>query len=93
MNKPTYKTVSEITSLNETDKVGVVSFNNSIKVYPYLYNNRYEIVNDNIGEYYYAFSYCPQTKSAVNYNRILKKKNEKVCCNGEPFFILVETKI
>ena len=82
MNNPNYKSVSEITELKETDKVGIVSFNNSIKVYPYIYNNTFEIVNDNIGEYYYAFSYCPQTKSAINYNRVLKNDTLDLIASG-----------
>lgn len=82
MNTPSFKSIDEVTQLDDTDKVGVVSFNNTIKVYPYKYNNTYEVVNDNIGAYYYAFSYCPQTKSAINYNRIIDKDTLNLIASG-----------
>ncbi|NVK51702.1 MAG: DUF3179 domain-containing protein [Flavobacteriaceae bacterium] len=75
MNSPIYKTVQEVTNLKENDRVAIVSYQNQVKVYPYLYNNKFEVVNDSIGTYYYAVSYCPQTKSAVNFNRITAQKD------------------
>lgn len=82
MKTPIYKTVKEFTNLNDNDKVAIVSYQNQIKVYPYLYNNRYEIVNDSIGEYFYAVSYCPQTKSAINFNRIVQNDTLDLVASG-----------
>ncbi len=82
MKNPIYKSVTEFTILNDTDKVAIVSYQNQIKVYPYLYTNRYEIVNDSIGEYFYAMSYCPQTKSAINFNRITQNDTLDLVASG-----------
>lgn len=79
---PIYKSVSEFTILKDEDKVAIVSYHNQIKVYPYLYTNRYEIVNDSIGDYFYAVSYCPQTKSAVNFNRIIQNDTLDLVASG-----------
>ena len=82
MKNPIYRSVSEFTNLNDNDKVAVVSYKNQIKVYPYLYNNRYEVVNDSIGEYFYAVTYCPQTKSAINFNRIVQNDTLDLVASG-----------
>lgn len=82
MKNPIYKSVTEFTNLNDTDKVAIVSYQNQIKVYPYLYTNRYEIVNDSIGDYFYAVSYCPQTKSAINFNRITQNDTLDLVASG-----------
>ena len=82
MKSPIYKSVTEFSNLNDTDKVAIVSYQNQIKVYPYLYTNRYEIVNDSIGEYFYAVSYCPQTKSAINFNRITQNDTLDLVASG-----------
>jgi hypothetical protein len=82
VNKPIYKSVDEMTELKDTDEVAIVSYHNKIKVYPYLYTNKSEIVNDSIGDFYYAVSYCPQTKSAVNYNRITANDTLDLVASG-----------
>ena len=82
VNVPIYKSVSEMTELKELDKVAIVSYNNKIKVYPYLYTNKSEIVNDSIGDYFYAVSYCPQTKSAINFNRIVQNDTIELVASG-----------
>ncbi|MBL4643193.1 MAG: DUF3179 domain-containing protein, partial [Flavobacteriaceae bacterium] len=82
MKNPMYKSVTEFTNLNDTDKVAIVSYQNQIKVYPYLYTNKYEIVNDSIGDYFYAVSYCPQTKSAINFNRITQNDTLDLVASG-----------
>jgi hypothetical protein len=79
---PIYKSVSEFSNLKDDDKVAIVSYQNAIKVYPYLYTNRYEIVNDSIGDYFYAVSYCPQTKSAINFNRIVQSDTLDLVASG-----------
>ena len=79
---PIYKPVNEFSNLKDDDKVAVVSYQNEIKVYPYLYTNRYEIVNDSIGDYFYAVSYCPQTKSAINFNRIVENDTIDLVASG-----------
>lgn len=82
VNKPIYKTVSEMTNLKDSDRVAIVSYHNRIKVYPYLYVNKSEIVNDSIGKYFYAVSYCPQTKSAINFNRIVQNDTLDLVASG-----------
>lgn len=79
---PIYKTVHQFSNLKDDDKVAIVSYQNKIKVYPYLYTNRYEIVNDSIGDYFYAVSYCPQTKSAINFNRIVQNDTLDLVASG-----------
>ena len=82
MNTPQFKNVNEVKNLNDEHKVAIVSFEGVIKVYPYLYNDTYEIVNDRINKNYYAVSYCPQTKSAINYNRIVKNDTLDLIASG-----------
>lgn len=79
---PIYKSVNEFSNLKDDDKVAIVSYQNEIKVYPYLYTNRYEVVNDSIGDYFYAVSYCPQTKSAINFNRIVQNDTLDLVASG-----------
>ena len=79
---PIYKSVKDFSNLKDDDKVAVVSYQNEIKVYPYVYTNRYEIVNDSIGDYFYAVSYCPQTKSAINFNRIVQNDTLDLVASG-----------
>ncbi len=79
---PIYKAVNEFSNLKDDDKVAIVSYQNKIKVYPYLYTNKYEIVNDSIGDYFYAVSYCPQTKSAINFNRIVQNDTLDLVASG-----------
>lgn len=79
---PIYKSVNEFSNLKDEDKVAIVSYQNEIKVYPYLYTNRYEVVNDSIGNYFYAVSYCPQTKSAINFNRIVENDTLDLVASG-----------
>ena len=82
MNNPQFKNVSDVTNLRDDHRVAIVSFDNSIRVYPYLYNDTYEIVNDHLHGKYYAVSYCPQTKSAINYNRIVKTDTLDLVASG-----------
>ncbi|WP_347174823.1 DUF3179 domain-containing (seleno)protein [Polaribacter uvawellassae] len=79
---PIYKAVNEFSNLKDDDKVAIVSYQNKIKVYPYVYTNKYEIVNDSIGDYFYAVSYCPQTKSAINFNRIVQNDTLDLVASG-----------
>ena len=82
IKSPKFKAVSSFTNLSNDDKVAMVSFNGKVKVYPYLYVNRSEIVNDYIDNYYFAISYCPQTKSAINYNRIVQNDTLDLVASG-----------
>ena len=82
IKSPKFKAVNSFTNLSDDDKVALVSFNGEVKVYPYLYVNRSEIVNDHIDTFYYAISYCPQTKSAINYNRIVQNDTLDLVASG-----------
>ena len=82
LKTPIFKSVNEFSNLKNTDKVAIVSYQNMVKVYPYLYTNRYEIINDSIGDYFYAVSYCPQTKSAINFNRVILNDTLDLVASG-----------
>ncbi|NOR87697.1 MAG: DUF3179 domain-containing protein [Bacteroidales bacterium] len=55
--------------LNPFEKVYVYRFENTLKVYPQNILAIHEIVNDHIGDHYFAITYCPLTASAIAWNR------------------------
>ncbi len=67
-DNPEYTTVSN-TDLPDNERVGVMSFGDEIRVYPYPYTFATEIINDEYQSQKYAFTYCPITKSALAYTR------------------------
>lgn len=67
-DNPEYNTVAN-TNLPDSERVGVVVFDNEIRVYPYPHTFATEIINDVYLTQKYAFSYCPITKSAVAFTR------------------------
>ena len=52
-------------NLSDVVLVGILNFGNEIRVYPYVYVNQNEIINDVYNGQKFAFSYCPITRSAV----------------------------
>lgn len=52
-------------NLSDVELVGILKFGNEIRVYPYVYVNQNEIINDVYNGHKFAFSYCPITRSAV----------------------------
>jgi hypothetical protein len=67
-DNPEYTTVAN-TDLPNSERVGVMSFGDEIRVYPYPNTFATEIINDQYQSQKYAFTYCPITKSALAYTR------------------------
>jgi len=67
-DNPEYTTVLN-TNLPNSERVGVMSFGDEIRVYPYPHTFATEIINDEYQSQKYAFTYCPITKSALAYTR------------------------
>ena len=64
IENPEFTNVQNI-DLANNELVGVVNFGNEIRVYPYVYINHVEVINDSYNGQKFAFTYCPLTKSAV----------------------------
>ncbi len=69
IDEPVFIDPSEVTFLDDNDLVIAVAFDEVVKVYPHPILDWHEIVNDEIGEHYFALTYCPLTGTAVNWNR------------------------
>ncbi len=67
-DSPEYITVAN-TDLPDSERVGVMSFGDEIRVYPYPHTFATEIINDEYQSQKYAFTYCPITKSALAFTR------------------------
>ncbi|TJY37112.1 DUF3179 domain-containing (seleno)protein [Pontimicrobium aquaticum] len=67
-DNPEYTTVAN-TNLLDNERVGVMSFGDEVRVYPYPHTFATEIINDTYQSQKYAFTYCPLTKSAIAYTR------------------------
>ncbi|WP_347922714.1 DUF3179 domain-containing (seleno)protein [Pontimicrobium sp. SW4] len=67
-DNPEYTTVAN-TNLQNSERVGVMSFGDEVRVYPYPNTFATEIINDQYQSQKYAFTYCPITKSALAYTR------------------------
>jgi len=67
-DNPEYTTVANI-DLPNSERVGVMSFGDEVRVYPYPNTFATEIINDQYQSQKYAFTYCPITKSALAYTR------------------------
>ncbi|MBU2939755.1 DUF3179 domain-containing protein [Lacinutrix sp. C3R15] len=65
---PEFVSVSN-TDLTNNSLVGIVSSGSSVRIFPYAYVLRYEIINTSFNGRDYAFSYCPITKSAIAFQR------------------------
>lgn len=65
---PEFTSVSDI-NIGDNSLVGIISFGNAIRVFPYEFMTHNEIVNDEFQGIKYAFSYCPLTKSSLAFKR------------------------
>lgn len=65
---PEFVSVNNV-NLSDNELVGVVNFGSGIRVYPYVYINHNEVVNDEFNGQKYAFSRCPLTKSSLAFTR------------------------
>ena len=68
VENPEFTLVSKV-SIADDSRVGIAIIGSEVRVYPYRYILRSEIVNDEQNGQKYAFSYCPITKSAVAFTR------------------------
>ncbi len=65
---PEFTSINNV-NLTDDELVGVVNFGSEVRVYPYVYVNQNEIINDEFNGQKFAFSYCPLTKSSVAFWR------------------------
>ncbi len=72
IDKPVFVKVNKVDFLEESDLVFALKENNIVKIYPLSIMAGHEIVNDSIGNLYFVVSYCPQTKSAICFNRKIR---------------------
>ncbi len=73
---------SEVEFLSDESLAAVVYLEGEIRVYPYLYLNAFESVNDQINGISYALTYCPQTQSALLINNKFKTDNFVLRASG-----------
>jgi hypothetical protein len=55
--------------LPDESLVAVVNIENETRVYPYVYIEHFESINDRIGDVNYSMTYCPITQSGMLINR------------------------
>ncbi len=61
--------VKNIDFLSDDALVAAVNIDGVVKIYPYVYLNNFESVNDKINDKSFALTYCPLTQSALMINR------------------------
>ncbi len=71
ISNPKFKPDSTITFLSDDDLVIGVKFEGQLRTYAHLILDWHEIVNDNLGQRYFALTYCPLTGSAIAWDRNL----------------------
>ena len=74
IDDPTFKPVSEIDELGETEPVIGVSINGQAKAYPLRIMIQYEIVNDELDGVPITATFCPLCNAAIVFNRRVGKK-------------------
>jgi len=70
IENPQYKAAREIDFLSENDFVFITKVGGDLLVYPHRYMN-VEVVNDEVNGIYMAVTYCPLTRSGINWNRVV----------------------
>ncbi len=69
-----YFEVLDTNNINPKQTVLVYRHGNVVKIYPENILWSHEIVNDHIGDHYFAITYCPLTGSAVAWDRTINGK-------------------
>ena len=69
VDNPLFIQATDVNFLKDDDLVIAVYFEDEVKVYPHVILDWHEIVNDNIGDHYFALTYCPLTGTGINWNR------------------------
>ncbi len=72
-------------SLKSDENVYVYRFGNTIKVYPQNVMGVHEIVNDRIGDHYFAVTFCPLTGSALAWDREIRGEPTEFGVSGHLF--------
>lgn len=63
-DNPKFTTVDN-TELGDELRVGMIKFKDEIRVYPYEFTFKHEVINDVYKESKFVFTYCPLTKSSL----------------------------
>lgn len=82
IDNPSFKKVDEIENVIDNDLVLLFSYNGKLKVFPYIYLNYSEVVNDKIDDLEYVATYCPQTKSGICFNKNIGYKSLNLFASG-----------
>lgn len=71
IDDPHFEPVSE-SHWKQDDRMLVSHYNGHIKAYPIAILEAHEIVNDHVGDFYFAVTYCPLTGSGMSWNRTIE---------------------
>jgi len=85
IENPQFTTVSSQSSFQDNFLVAVISFDNEVRVYPYVTIDKYECVNDSYNGKTFAISHCPQTESAIAWNRSFQNTKLSIRSSGYLF--------
>lgn len=69
ITNPTLTPINEVENLNDDSTVAIVSFDDTVKIYPLSKIHNYEAINDQTNNNLFTVSYCPITESVININR------------------------
>jgi hypothetical protein len=68
IDKPHFEILSNAT-IERNEVVYIYQYGDTIKIYPETILAGHEVVNDRIGNHFFAITYCPLTGSAIVWNR------------------------
>lgn len=85
VNNPEFKSVTEVEGVEDDDRVILVKIEEQIKVYPYVYLNYSEVINDEVKNTKFIVSYCPQTKSGICFSANFNNQNINMIASGYLF--------
>lgn len=70
IENPEYSTVDEIVHLRDDDLVFLTKASGTVQVFPYRHM-LVEVVNESVNGVWMAITYCPITRSGINWNRVV----------------------
>lgn len=79
---PSLMEAQNIDFLADESLVAAISIDGVVKIYPYVYLNNFESVNDEINDKSFALTYCPLTQSALLIDRKHKNRNFVLRASG-----------
>ncbi|CAL2086669.1 conserved protein of unknown function [Tenacibaculum sp. 190524A02b] len=82
IDSPKFKKPSEFDTVSDNELVLMFSNKGKIRVFPYIYLNYSEVVNDEIEGLKYVASYCPQTKSGICFQKNINGKEFNMFASG-----------